>query len=312
MASGPQRDQRAAIGEVGLRWDRQTWDEEDQLSPRLNVMFEASPTTTLRAGWGRFFQSQRLNELNLPDGDVTQYPAQLAEHWTFSIEHRFAAELMFRIDAYAKDFRGLRPRYENLLNAIELFPEAMPDRVQIAAERGRARGLEVLLKNSGIGRWSWWFSYALTTVEDDIDDELVPRSWDQPHAAAFGVNVELPKRWNLNLGGVYHTGWPTTAISGEVVDWVDGEPIVELSYGPRNGERYPDYLRFDVKATKVWSLTHGDLSLILEIVNFTNRENVCCTEGVVPLVLDDGTVEVDSENGYWAPIVPTLGLMWRF
>jgi outer membrane receptor protein involved in Fe transport len=299
------------VAELGLRWDRQTWLDDEQLSPRVNLSYTPRPSTTVRAAWGRFHQSQRLNELQVEDGVSTFYPAQRAVHWLASLEHRFAGGLAVGIEGYEKQLSDLRPRYENLFNPIELFPEAQEDRVLVAPEGGRTRGIELVVKHASSHGVAWRASYALSRADDIIDGEAVPRSWDQRHALALGVNIALPRRWNLDLAGTYHSGWPTTAVSGLLVDGADG-PEVELVYGPRNRSRYPDYFRLDARVAKRFPVSNGEVTLILEVLNLTNHTNVCCTEDFVSTVHDDGSVEVTREELTWLPTVPSLAIRWQF
>lgn len=300
------------VAEVGLRWDRQSWLDADQLSPRVNVSFAAGAATTLRAAWGRFHQSQRLNELQVEDGESEFDPAQRSEHVLASLEHHFAGGLGARLEAYSKRFSRLRPRHENLFNPIELFPESRDDRVLVAPAGGRAQGVELLLKQEGGGRLTWWASYALARAEDDIDGEMVPRSWDQRHAASLGCGLRFGPGWSLNLAGTYHSGWPTTGVTGRVVGVVDEVPVVELELGARNRERLPPYWRLDLRATRSWSTSWGDISLVLEVINFTDRQNVCCVEDFTTVVGADGSVQVIPEEGTSTPFVPSLMLQWQF
>jgi outer membrane receptor protein involved in Fe transport len=300
------------VVEIGLRWDKQSWLDEEQLSPRLNLMYTAGPGTTLRAAWGRFHQSERLNELQVQDGVTEFYPAQLAEHWLASVEHLFGSGSALRIEAYYKDLSELRPRYENLFNPLELFPEAQVDRVLVDPDRGRAWGAEILVKGAAGRRVSWWASYALSKAEDSIDGEWQPRSWDQRHAATVGVNLELPRRWNLNLAGTYHTGFPTTSLEGELVEDEDGELDVVPVFGPRNGARYPAYARIDLRATRFFPTRTGDFTLVLELLNVFDRKNICCTDDFEFVLEEDGTVTVIRDFRHWAPLIPTIGLRWQF
>ena len=63
------------VVEIGLRWDRQNWIGDHQISPRLNLVYTAAPRTIVRAAWGMFHQSQRLNELQVEDGVDVFFPA---------------------------------------------------------------------------------------------------------------------------------------------------------------------------------------------------------------------------------------------
>ena len=306
------RPAETLVIELGTRWDRQTWVGNHQLSPRANVLWSPGPRTTLRAAWGRFWQSQRLNELQVEDGVKELYPAQRAEHLVASVEHRFAAGVLVRLEGYDKRLSELRPRWENLFNPFELFPEARSDRILVAPEAGRSRGLELTARWDDHERVGWWASYAWSRAEDRIGGTAVPRSWDQRHAVSFGLDLRLPRGWGVNLGGAFHSGWPTTSVTGVLAGDGGEEPEVELVPGPRNGARYPAYYRLDLRAGKTFTTRAGEVTITLEVLNLTDRKNLCCVEDLTYEVGDDGEVVVTPEYGTWAPMVPSLGVQWRF
>lgn len=302
----------SVVFELGLRWDRQTWVGAHQLSPRVNFMCALGPGTTLRAGWGRFYQSQRLNELQVEDGVQAFFPAQLANHWLISLEHGLGRGVEARIEIFRKDLSRLRPRFENLFSPLHLFPEAEADRVMLTSDRGLVRGLEAVVKGRTGRSISWWASYVLSRAEDRIDGPWQPRSWDQTHAATLGANLDLPHGWSLGIVGLAHTGWPTTPVSGEIVPGDGGELRIEPVVGERNSDRYPSFFKLDLRVSKTFHTSHGELELFAEVLNATNRDNVCCTEDFELEIGPGGTVVVRPELRYWAPIVPTLGVGWRF
>jgi hypothetical protein len=299
------------VAEVGLRWDKQFWTNDHQISPRLNLMIMARPQSTVRLAWGRYSQTQRLNELAVEDGVSEFDRPQLAEHWLVGFEHRFARGPAMRIEAWSKEFDRVRPRYENLFNPVELFPEAQADRIRIDPEEGRAEGLELILKDDRGSRLTWWAGYTLSKAVDEVAEQEIPRSWDQRHAASFSVNLLFPRRWNANLGGTWHTGWPRTDVTGRV-GGNPADPEVELVLGPRNAARYPSYLRFDLRVSKSIKTQLGDLTIIGEVINLTDRKNVCCIGDFETAVRDDGSVEVIPERTSWAPIIPSLAVRWQF
>src|SRR5690606_11448632 len=123
------------IVDLGLRWDRQSFVGEggdDQWSPRSSLLYRLGAQTDLRLSYGRFFQTERLLDLQIEDG-VTRYAdAQSATHSIVGVEHRFDGNIAVRGEAFRKWTRSARPRYENLFDRLALLPELRADRVRIA------------------------------------------------------------------------------------------------------------------------------------------------------------------------------------
>jgi hypothetical protein len=244
------------------------------------------------------------------DGETAFHPAQRAEHRVLSIEHRLPGGLELRLDAFHKALTDVRPRYQNLLNPVEIFPEIEADRVLVAPERATVRGAELGLRRNG-RRLSWWLSYAYQVAEDRIDGAWVPRSWDQPHTASASITWRPSERWSLNLSGIYHTGWPTTAVTGEAIP-VQGGLLIVPRLGPRNQERLPTYLRFDVRASRDFRLRRSLCNLFLEVTNVANRDNLARPEAYSFEVRPDGTIATVITWESFMPVIPALGVRWTF
>ncbi len=308
---------RAAVSEnlateLGLRWDRQTYTDDTQLSPRFNAIWRAGERSELRVGWGRFFQSQRIHELRVEDGETSFLPAEVSRQVVMTFQHRFLPWLRLRLDAYDRRLSRVRPRYENLFNPLELFPETETDRVLVAPRRAQSRGVELLLRGDPSQALHWWASYARSSAEDVIDGTEAPRSWDQPHAGKFLVGYRWDRGWAVSVSGTVHSGWPTTPVSGEARTLPDGSVVIDPVRGPRNSERFPTYARLDVKASRAISLAWGRLRVDLEVVNVTDRNNVCCVDEFVFAQRPDGTVDVRRELNYWLGFTPSFSLLWEF
>ena len=300
------------VVEVGLRWDRQTVTDEDQISPRLNFAYTLGTRTTLRAAWGDYSQAQRLDELQVGDGMTTFQPAQHAEHRLLSLDHSLASGLDLRLELYQKKLSDVKVRYENLMNPMEILPELEGDRIRVAPERAEAKGVELVLRRDGGRRISWWLSYAYSRAEDRIDGEWVPRSWDQPNTFNFSVNYTPRERWNFNVSGVYHSGWPTTAVYGEISANPDGSYQVALWPGPRNRERLEDYRRVDVRASRDIQLRRSVCSVFLEVSNLFNRDNLGRPESFDFVERPDGTLVVQADYESFFPVIPSFGIRWTF
>lgn len=300
------------VAEAGLRWDRQVWADDEQLSPRLNLGYKLAQRTTLRAAWGRYHQPQYLQELQVADGVTTFFPAQLTNLGLIGIEHSFPKGFHARVEAYYKDVSRVRPRFENQLNPITALPEIEPDRILVDPDRSAVKGVEVTLSSGGGGRLSWWLSYAYARAEDGIAGEWVPRSWDQPHTVGFSVNWRRADAWDVNLAGVYHTGWPTTAVLAETREASDGTPYVHAALGPRNRERYKDYLRLDLRASGDLPVRRGSLRLYVDVVNLLGRENVPRLTDLSYTVAADGTPHVEETRESYLGSLLNVGVHWTF
>src|SRR6185436_16474932 len=246
------------------------------------------------------------------DGVTEFFPAQHSQHWMVGFERIPSPKWRFRIDAYLKQMSDLRPRYENLLNPLELLPEVESDRVRVAPDRAEAKGVELFLEMNRGGRVSWWGSYALASVEDEIDGEWTPRSWDQRHTVNLGLSCRKGERWSFDATWMYHTGWPTTPVTASWVSAPDGSQSIRATPGERNSERYSPYHRLDVDLRRRFRLETGSLSLFLSVTNLYNRDNACCVTGFDFNPQPGGRVEVDPQEGFWLEQIPQFGLVWEF
>jgi hypothetical protein len=289
--------------EFGLRWDEQTYgvDADDQLGPRVNVAWRLNERTRLLASWGRYQQFQGIEELPVEDGVVEFSPAERADHTILGLEYALDGAWSLRAETYRKDYDRLRTRYENLYDPLSLAPELRWDRVAVSPAGAVAEGVELLLSRKPVDEWSGWLGYAWSRVEDRIDGEDVRRSWDQTHTVNAGV-LWSSGPWQATLAAQYHTGWPVTPIA------LDDSGDVLL--GPRNAARYRDYASVDARVGHEWTLQRGTLTLHGEVTNLLDRRNPCCTDFDYQAV--DGNATLERELRHWLPLVPSVGVLWRF
>lgn len=310
-------DGRVDLGERwavqgGMRVDTQTYDgsdDDEQWSPRLSALYRLTPRTQLRASWGRFFQSQGINELQVEDGVEHFHPAQHADHAIISLDHAFAAGLDLRVEAYRKYYRRINPRFENLFDPLVLFPEAEFDRIMIAPQSARAEGMELLLRlrprGTPHGSWSGWLGYGWSRAEDRIEGHHVPRSWDQRHTFNLGI-VWAKGPWTATLANSFHSGWPTTI-------WQTADPAAgpHIAVNRRNRSRLQFFNTLDLRVTRTFVLPHGALDVFIEANNVLSRRNPCCVRHAVTRNAD-GSLILTRDIDSWLPLVPSAGVLWRY
>jgi hypothetical protein len=304
--------------EIGARWDRHDLTDEDVVSPRLNLAWSPTASTTLRTGWGHFYQSQRPHELQVEDGETEFLGAERAEHRVLGIEHWWQAgkgHWSLRAEAYQRLMSDVRPRYENLFDPFQLYPETSYDRYRIAPQSAEAVGAELFLTYRGAGHLDWWANYSWSEVTDEIDGQDVPRQFDQTHAFTVSATWRPSPKWTLTGAWIYHTGWPTTAVSGELAESPDGELEVVPVLGPTNGERLPGYHRLDLRFARRFQLKkRGTIELFLDVQNAYDRSNVSGYEvdDRAFSIGDDGQVIYSPQEEKWLGVLPSLGISWRF
>jgi outer membrane receptor protein involved in Fe transport len=292
--------------ELGARWDKQTLDVDhsDTLGPRIGMRYALSGRTALRASWGRFYQSQAINELQVSDGVDGYRAPQRSDHAVLGLEHTFVNDVGLRVEVYEKSMGNLRPRFENLLNSLILLPELKPDRIGIAPTTAQARGLEVMIEGAAPSPLEWWAAYGWSQVRDRVGTENILRSWDQTHAVSAGGNWDTTK-WNLSAGLIYRSGWPTTGVS---LDASGAIPVAVA--GERNDERLGFYRSIDLRLTRKIELERSSLAISLEIANLFGRSNPCCIEYEIGDEEDQGLLMLEERN--YLPTIPSIGLLWKF
>jgi outer membrane cobalamin receptor len=299
----------ALVVEPGVRYDRHTASRDADVSPRLNAALPVG-RVTLRAAWGLYFQSQGLHELTANAGDTRFYRSEQAEHRVLSLETPLGRGLGLRLEAYERLMTHVRPRWENLDNAYDLFPEAQDDRVRLAPTRGRARGVELLLAARANPRLTWNVSYALSRAEELLAGAWVPRARDQRHAFYADATYAPSARWQFSTAWQYHTGTPTTDVLYSLSTLTNNRRVLVSANGPIYGLRLPGYHRLDARVTRRVTLRRGELRLFLDVFNAYNRVNLLGYDHNVSVV---GTVVTDVKKPReQLPLLPSIGVSWEF
>ena len=153
------------------------------------------------------------------------------------------------------------------------------------------------------------------SIEDVIDGRSTPRYLNQPHAFTASASWRPGPKWSLTGVLTYHTGWPGTSVSADVVPTPDGGTRLDYDIGPFYDEFWEDYLRLDLRAS--WTSRvgrKGELSFFIDVQNLSDRNN---QRGIT---IADPDYEYDPASGYtvsfprenWLPIIPSFGVSYEF
>ena len=299
----------ALVLEPSVRFDRHTATRDSDVSPRYNAALTLG-RATVRVAWGLYFQSQGLHELAANAGETHFYRSEQAEHRVLSLEAPLPQGIGLRVEAYERIMTHVRPRWENLDNAYDLFPEAQDDRVRLAPARGRARGVELLLSGRGNPRLTWNASYALSRAEELLGGAWVPRARDQRHAFYADATYTPNPRWQFSAAWQWHSGWPTTDVLYSLATLTNNRRVLVAANGPIYRLRLPDYHRLDLRATRRVALQRGELRLFLDVFNAYDRENLVGFDHNVTVT---GTQVTDVKTARkQLPLLPSAGVSWEF
>jgi hypothetical protein len=301
--------------EAGVRYDKQTLTEDDQVSPRLNLLYKVSSKGSLRFGWGHFYQSQRPYELRVQYGETEFLPAQRAEQIVAGYETEIGDHFLLKVDAYARRVSDPHPRWETIFDPFHPVPEIATDLALIAPEEVNAHGLEIYYASRRGGKFDWWASYVYSSVEDVLDGVDTPRFINQPHSFTASASWRPGPKWSLAGVLNYHTGWPTTAVTASPVQRPDGYWQLSYDVGPFYQELLDDYWRLDLRASRTSRVgRRGTLTFFIDVQNLTDRDNQRGIAIADPewYWSEQTGVVITFPQEYWFPIIPSFGVSYEF
>ena len=289
----------AWLTEAGLRGDGwypgsagATW----LASPRLAVKrFVAGGDAALKLSVGRYTQIvQSLRNEEIPIGiDVWQLagdrePPVVSDQVQVGVESFRPAGWHLALEAYDRRFRGV----------VTENPAADPNdpSQQLLVGRGRSYGADLLVKRER-GAVNGWLSASWLRATRSFPDVLsglvpppeitYPPIFDRRFDLEMVLRYPVPRGIEGGVRASFGTGLPYTRPLGayEIYDVNvqngrrarpgsrdSAETAVVL--GPRDGARYPAYLRIDVSLRKTIRKRWGLLQPYLDVLNVTNRKNV--------------------------------------
>jgi hypothetical protein len=171
--------------------------------------------------------------------------------------------------------------------------------------------MEMLLERRAGRRWAWSASYVLSLAEDEIQDEWVPRRYDQRHAIALQTAFQPDRKWNWALSWRYHSGWPSTAHQYHALELEDGSVFWTRSYGPIRAERLPAYHRLDLRMTREFQVGGNVLFGYLDLFNLYDRTNLMSYE--YGGWYNQGQMHMTRRDGEeMLPFIPLIGFRYEF
>lgn len=224
----------------------------------------------LKGGIGRYHQPPRFL-LPIPGLDqlALEYGLLSSTQSTLGAEFLFSKGFSLDLQGYYNDMDpvifDLSINAASINAAPTLAPGEAADPNEIVAEledrlftpqRGRAYGLEVLLRRQSQNGVYGWLSYTLSRSEREREGEWVLFDFDRPHILNAVLGVPLNNQWDIGLRFQYQSGSPATT-----------------TYGFNEGRKSP-YVRLDLRIDKraVWRSWLLDYYIDVQNVLITPEE----------------------------------------
>ncbi len=309
------------VVETGVRYDRASWTLDSDMSPRTSAALDIGRGMTVRLGWGLYRQMQGIDDVATLNGEPRYYRSERSNQWTTGWEWAGKNGALVRAEGYLKRGSRLRPVYRNWKGAIDAFPESNEDRILVFPRSNTSKGIEVYfdrpISRSVTARGSYSYAVANETVTRiENANGLEPLTYDLthpgPHDQRHAANIDCTWRirgYTLNGSFAHHSGWPATHEQLVPVTNEDGDQALAARPMKLYGERLPDYMRFDVRASRKWTSRLGEFGVSLEVINLTNQTNVFGYD-YFKRRNDAGQFVLERGDETWFTIMPSLGVTW--
>lgn len=295
--------------------------------PRLGAAWAATPRLTLSAAAGRSAQLMHsLVDAERVPASVLAYDALAAgRELTVGDDVVLGAAwadggTQVRVDAYARRTRLPLPRPH-----ADPFRNTLVHPDSFAAGSATARGVEVLATHRR-GSTGVQLAYSLAFAERRLDGLRWTPRFERRHSVDLGAWTGWGRGGQASVRLSAASGQPYTPVVGTTRRWrydpfretVQGPEGAEPVLGGYNSARLPLYLRLDAGVRRELHRRWGgrDVTLVpyLQVVNALNRPNVLYAIPERNHDTDEWGTAWGTRIGYGPqfPILPTLGVEWRF
>ncbi|MEO0740311.1 MAG: TonB-dependent receptor [Bacteroidota bacterium] len=290
------------VATLGVRADYFSFNDEWTASPRLSVLYQHTPQLTFTGAAGLYYQQPTYRELR---GDLAEAATSDQSVGNDDLNAAFNRDLVSQrsilvVGGVERFFpkRRLYVRaeayYKQLSDLISYTVENT--RVTYTGENdadGYAAGFDVQVRGEIVPGVESWVNYGFLTTRETFkdgtvvdptvvgvlpSDNTVARPFDRRHNVTLFVQDYVPgdDSWKLHMRALFGTGLPYTP---PVPDPENPSNTALRVPGDRNSDRFPQYQRIDLGATKQLMLTNPGaarpvaMKLTVEVLNIFNFRN---------------------------------------
>lgn len=215
---------------------------ETTFDPRFSMVYQLSPTSSLKLASGLYHQYPALMYYDPLSGNP-ELRAGRSRHLILGYDYR-GETTQFRVEAYDK-------RYERLVHEDETLN-------YINGGHGYARGMDVFLK-ARLVMFEGWSSYSY------LDAKRLEGEFERLTSPDFDVT----HNWTL----VLKCGLPYGLFAGSTYRYATGKPYTP-GPGRHNEDRVPPYKKLDLSLSTIRPFFGGKIVYYLAAANILNRTNI--------------------------------------
>ena len=262
---------------AGLRFDRvDEFTHEQQLSPRVNAVWRPTDTTTVHAGYSRYFVpppfelvsggAVALFNNTSAASEVTQDDTVRAErdnYYDIGVDQVLARGLRVGLDAYYKDARNLID--EGQFGApiiLSAFNYRLGEVHGVEATASYDRGPLSLYGNAALSR---------AIGKDIVSSQFNFSAADLAYISDRWIHLDHDQRWTGSAGAAYTVLQRTTSPARLSADLVVGSGLRADGDVP-NGRALPGYYTVNLSAVQTVDVGFGRGTQIrLDVINLLDR-----------------------------------------
>lgn len=299
-----------------------------QFSPRLSLSYNLIGNFFLNGSIGRFYQLPAYTTMGYQEDNVLINKSRLK----YICSDQAVVGVEYYINKWARlTVEGFYKKYTHsplsLRDSIPLACKGTDygvsgNEAASSTARGRAYGLEVMLRWFGMGRFTALASYTWyrSQFEDPATGIYIPSSWDYRHLFTLSGTYKLPKNWDIGLkfrlmGGAPYT--PYDEYTSSLVPAWDATARPYYDYDRYNTGRLKTFYEADIRVDKSFYFKGVMLGFYVDLQNVLNFKY-----DNPPVLISTGEKYVDNDGTeryrmkYIAQqsgvILPTLGITVEF
>ena len=292
---------------AGVRGDRYGYLPAFRLAPRLGASYELTPTLSLRAAAGRYYQ-QPFQVF------VTAFPQNrtldvfYADHAVAGVSLSDGRASRLTVEGYVKQYH----RYPvsstvpqlSLANVGDTFAVRDVLFPMTSVGEGKAMGVELFAERKAQpdARWFGQANLAISSSRYTAKDGIWRSGdFDYPIIANAVGTYRISDRWDVGTRMSFLSGRPYTPI--DVTLSADSRrAIYDLSRV--NAERAPAYFRLDLRVDRHFTINGKTVTVFAGAQNITNRKNF----SGYTWDRRNGGIRKQEQLG----LFPIIGLDWPF